>query len=90
VSISLAIARGNETYQYLNRSQTGGGRSFMPRGAFGQGVGQGPAWFLRMDTNGDGDLTRREFLGSDEQFNQLDKSGDGAISTLEIAETEKK
>jgi len=43
----------------------------------------GPAWFARMDRNGDGDVTPREFLGSPEQFQKLDLDSDGFLSREE-------
>jgi Ca2+-binding EF-hand superfamily protein len=43
----------------------------------------GPAWFRRMDRNGDGYVSRREFLGSLAQFKLLDQDGDGLISPAE-------
>jgi Ca2+-binding EF-hand superfamily protein len=46
---------------------------------------RGPLWFRKMDRNGDGDVSRREFLGTDEQFKKIDTDGDGLIS-LEEAE----
>ncbi len=39
-----------------------------------------PDWFVRMDRNRDGDLTRREFLGTQQQFAEWDADGDGLIS----------
>jgi hypothetical protein len=42
-----------------------------------------PDWFVRMDRNGDNDLTRDEFPGTDEQFNALDSDGDDLISAEE-------
>lgn len=42
-----------------------------------------PLWFQKMDRNGDGDISPREFLGSDEDFRKLDKDGDGLISSEE-------
>ncbi|HEY7308384.1 MAG TPA: EF-hand domain-containing protein [Gemmataceae bacterium] len=44
---------------------------------------RGPAWFRKMDRNRDGDVSRREFLFSDEQFRRLDTDGDGLISVEE-------
>ena len=43
----------------------------------------GPIWFRKMDVNGDGDVSPREFLGSPEDFAQIDKDGDGLISLAE-------
>lgn len=39
-----------------------------------------PGWFTKMDRNGDGDVSRREFLGPVELFRKLDRDGDGLIS----------
>lgn len=43
----------------------------------------GPVWFRGMDRNRDGDVSRREFLGTDESFNKWDKDQDGLISAAE-------
>ncbi len=43
----------------------------------------GPEWFAEMDKNKDYDLTRQEFPGTDEQFQQLDKDQDELISSEE-------
>jgi len=43
----------------------------------------GPAWFRKMDRNRDGDVSRREWLGSEERFRQIDTDGDGLISAEE-------
>jgi Ca2+-binding EF-hand superfamily protein len=42
-----------------------------------------PLWFRRMDRNRDGAISPREFLGTREQFQQLDTDGDGLISREE-------
>ncbi len=42
-----------------------------------------PAWFAKMDRNGDGDVSLREFLGPLELFRKLDRDGDGLISPEE-------
>jgi Ca2+-binding EF-hand superfamily protein len=39
-----------------------------------------PAWFVGMDSNGDGDISPREFLGSSDKFRQLDADSDGFVS----------
>src|SRR5262249_20254434 len=51
-----------------------GGRPQRPRG---------PLWFQKMDRNRDGDVSRKEFLGTDEQFKEIDTDGDGLISVAE-------
>jgi Ca2+-binding EF-hand superfamily protein len=43
----------------------------------------GPEWFARMDRNGDGDVSRREFLGTRDQFRRFDTNGDGLIDPRE-------
>ncbi|MEQ8788341.1 MAG: hypothetical protein RIC55_18675 [Pirellulaceae bacterium] len=40
----------------------------------------GLTWFVHMDTNGDGDVSRREFLGGKPAFDKLDKDRDGLLS----------
>jgi Ca2+-binding EF-hand superfamily protein len=44
----------------------------------------GPRWFQRMDRNGDGDLSPREFLPGAELFRKLDADGDGLVDAREI------
>jgi hypothetical protein len=46
---------------------------------------EAPPWFLHADLNGDGDVSRREFLGSTEQFSALDTNKDGYIDAAEAA-----
>jgi Ca2+-binding EF-hand superfamily protein len=41
---------------------------------------KGPSWFVKMDRNGDGDVSRREFIGTEVQFKAIDADGDGLIS----------
>ena len=75
---TLSFGLGN-TYAGMNRvQQTAAPGSGAP--AF-NGL---PDWFVRMDRNGDGDLTLREFLGGREKFNELDKNGDGFIEPAEV------
>lgn len=42
-----------------------------------------PDWFVRMDRNGDGDLSPQEFLGTPEQFSTLDANADGLVDQAE-------
>jgi Ca2+-binding EF-hand superfamily protein len=44
---------------------------------------RGPLWFQKMDRNGDGDVSRKEFLGTEAQFKAIDTDGDGLISVEE-------
>ena len=46
---------------------------------------RGPAWFRAMDRNGDGDVSRREFTGPPEVFDQLDLDRDGLLDAREAA-----
>jgi Ca2+-binding EF-hand superfamily protein len=62
----------------------GGGRP-MP-----QTPRKGPEWFQKMDRNGDGDVSRREFLGTDAQFKEIDTDGDGLISPEEAEAYDRK
>jgi Ca2+-binding EF-hand superfamily protein len=83
--IRLAVARGNNVYQALYPNQRGSNSgSSIGYGQAAQPVrAAGPEWFTRMDRNGDGDVTLREFLGDAEQFKQLDTNGDGFIDAKE-------
>lgn len=43
-----------------------------------------PRWFTLMDTSGDGVISRREFLGEQEQFEKLDANKDGFLDSTEV------
>lgn len=49
---------------------------------------EAPVWFTPMDANGDGDVTRGEFFGTDDQFRRLDADGDGLVSVAEAIASE--
>ena len=49
----------------------------------------GPEWFVRMDRNKDSDLTRGEFPGTDEQFQDLDADHDELVSADEALKFDK-
>jgi Ca2+-binding EF-hand superfamily protein len=48
-----------------------------------------PVWFTKMDRNGDGDVSLKEFVGPLELFRKLDRDGDGLISPAEASAAEK-
>ena len=50
-------------------------------------VRSGPEWFLAMDRNRNGDVSRREFIGTDDAFSKLDADHDGLISNTEATRT---
>lgn len=74
--VQITINRGGPNYLYA-RSLPGA----IPPGR--RSATRGPLWFLKMDANGDGDVSRREFLGTEEQFRRIDADGDGFISAEE-------
>jgi Ca2+-binding EF-hand superfamily protein len=51
---------------------------------------KGPLWFRKMDRNGDGDVSRSEFLGTKEEFDAIDTDHDGLISLDEAEAYDKK
>lgn len=56
----------------------------------GTASGDGPEWFRRMDRNQDGDVNRREFLGTAAMFAETDLDGDGLISADEATALERR
>ena len=47
-----------------------------------------PMWFVKMDRNGDGDISPKEWLGTEEEFRMIDTDGDGLISGDEARQYE--
>jgi Ca2+-binding EF-hand superfamily protein len=56
-----------------------------PLTTIGKPVRPGPAWFLAMDRNGDGDVSMKEWVGDLDVFRKLDVDGDGLLSAVEAA-----
>ncbi len=85
VTLSVNFSQGAYGYQYVRTIQARGTRT--PNQP---ATTAGPEWFTRMDRNGDGDVTLKEFLGTEEQFKKLDTNGDGFIERKEAEAAEKK
>jgi Ca2+-binding EF-hand superfamily protein len=86
-SFQLALGRGQAS---LNRA-TGNVLVVSPDGTLAHAADSqmgGPTWFRKMDRNGDGDVSPREFLGSRAEFKRLDTDGDGLISVEEAEQAE--
>jgi Ca2+-binding EF-hand superfamily protein len=49
---------------------------------------KGPLWFRKMDRNADGDVSRREFLGTAQDFARIDRDGDGLIDLPEAEQAD--
>ena len=76
--IRFAVTLGPHVHQLL-ATPVGAARAIAPR----ESAPAAPAWFASMDKNGDRDLSRGEFLGTTEQFRQIDADGDGLVSVAE-------
>jgi Ca2+-binding EF-hand superfamily protein len=83
-TIHVTFSLGNAGYRYQAIARPGSTPAAQPAGA-----NAGPEWFTRMDRNGDGDVTLKEFLGDAAEFKQLDTNADGFIEAKEAAEASK-
>lgn len=88
-AIRVSITRGPHAHEMLAET-TSAARDFASIGATANDAPKPtasvPAWFTDMDRNRDGDVSRSEFLGTSEQFKQLDGDGDGLIGDQEATE----
>jgi Ca2+-binding EF-hand superfamily protein len=50
---------------------------------------KGPVWFRKMDRNRDGDVSLREWLGTEAEFKAADADGDGLIGVAEAERYDK-
>lgn len=63
---------------------------FTPPPAAARPTGEAPRWFTAMDANRDGVISRREFVGTSEQFAALDADGNGLIELHEALSADSK
>ena len=80
-NFQLLFSRGQ-----ANTGQMPGNFVFAPFAAPGRppmAAPTGPLWFRKMDRNHDGDVSRREFLGTRADFDRIDTDGDGLIDAPE-------
>jgi Ca2+-binding EF-hand superfamily protein len=74
----LFVSQGQPAAFALGAMAPGGAMDRRPTA-----TARGPLWFRKMDRNGDGFVSAREFLGSKEDFQRIDADGDGLISPEE-------
>jgi Ca2+-binding EF-hand superfamily protein len=86
-TVRVGIARGAYAYSLVaarGQAAWGQGGFGVVRAQRGEPAKKDPLeWFTRMDRNGDGDVTLKEFPGDEEQFKALDTNGDGFIERKE-------
>ena len=76
-AIRLGVTHGPQVHQHLAKAIAAQGKHGDPINS------SAPAWFVGMDRNQDGDLSKREFQGSPAQFAKFDRDGDGLINGQE-------
>jgi Ca2+-binding EF-hand superfamily protein len=76
--IRVVIGQGQANYRRVVPPKKGGLFAVGP-----------PTWFTHMDRNGDGDVSPREFLGSEADFRKLDADDDGLLSAEEARKGKK-
>ena len=76
-AVRIAVTRGPIAHEVLSSPIAAAERSRSID------LAEAPSWFVNMDRNGDGDLTRKEFLGNSDRFQLLDQDGDKLISAKE-------
>jgi Ca2+-binding EF-hand superfamily protein len=77
----MSIGRG----QIIGAGMSSAGVTRMASSPAVRAAPEGPSWFRKMDRNGDGDISRREFLGPLADFERFDGNRDGLIDAAEAA-----
>jgi hypothetical protein len=63
---------------------------YVPPSSMASSTAPAPAWFTSADFNADGDISRREFVGSFDRFAAVDANQDGYISRDEATAFDEK
>jgi Ca2+-binding EF-hand superfamily protein len=80
ISLAVNFGRGNSGF---NRYQVLSAQGRVTQAGSPPNNNGAPEWFTRMDRNGDGDITMKEFLGTKEDFQKLDTNNDSFIEPAE-------
>ncbi len=86
-AVNLRLSRTFDRY-YVNQPQPAGG-FYNPNQPTAVPT-KGPLWFRKMDRNGDGDVSRGEYVGTKAEFDAIDADSDGLISLSEAEAYDKK
>ncbi len=84
-TLRISLGQGNAFFRAVPVLAAGGRMGRVGRGRVATNV---PVWFRKMDLNGDGDVSPREWLGTEEEFRKIDTDGDGLISAEEARQHE--
>jgi Ca2+-binding EF-hand superfamily protein len=85
-TVNLRLSRSFDRY-YINQPQDP--RFYNPNQPTAVPT-RGPLWFRKMDRNGDGDVSRTEYVGTKAEFDAIDADRDGLISLGEAEEYDSK
>jgi Ca2+-binding EF-hand superfamily protein len=84
-SVSLRLSHSMDRFN-INQIQV----AYQNPNQMVQAPQKGPLWFRKMDRNGDGDVSRSEFLGTKAEFDAIDTDHDDLISLEEAEAWDKK
>lgn len=85
-TVHLRLSRSFDRY-YVNQPMN---PVYYPNQTQPVAPSRGPVWFRKMDRNGDGDVSRTEYVGTRAEFDAIDADRDGLISLGEAEEYDSK